>query len=1112
MRKKEACYKVGFVISAVSCSLLLQAYGQNLQPTPEPIFSTPQAKPNIHLVLDDSGSMGTRDIRYETGGALIRRSDALRYTFENLFYKYRGSAYLGVSFLSQTIRGQGLIAQPISDLSMMDDNTFRREVITPISTMITRAPGMTPVHSGVYEAFKMFRGLPINRNGSAATTAVVSRVTHFPADQLATPLRYRCQQNHLVLMTDGQPNEYVARGIANDDVPFFNTTSLGGRGSMEYNNVNQRLSINFNTVAQRVRLGQRLASLDLRDAQKLIFQNGQWQQKIVDDAGRDWRDQLSRPMNLITHSVSLYVRRNSDLYTQLTAPSRGMNLGVEAGSGGTAQDLLSAFDTIFASIIRSTSSSFAKNDRTYADVFDGVPPRRNGRIDLSKVGAIRYDTIYNFRQQFGSLRAVVPYTTEELLPNGKKRTHTEIIWDTNQIIQPGQGQYVTFLDSNRKGLEINTLDSSATQKQFTSILKKTQNDSNAVYDAKYIQWLTDFRNAASQGLRGRLNPMGSITNSDIQLVNKDVLHINVLPRMMSSDLSQELINYLLYKARFQPKNYIVVADNDGFINFINAERDLTGNHRGGERDTAYFPQLLVKQLPEITKADRNASLILEGKTRIVDGKVYQPGVGNIYATIGITSMGTGGHGIVGYRLFGASERSVSDWSTSKGSTNVNQAIMNQVTPLFEIDGADAQSGYELGYTYSDFEVFNRTIRQNGQDRGQIVAVFGNGMADKSKLYFMDAYTGERLHTIDLPGVSAMAIASYVRNNPNGGGQILDRLYVGDYLGSLYRIDFKGNDFTDDTRTEITHLFQAPQHASKQYQSAITAKPLVIRNDNTGLFGIYFGTGAANNYVRDRGSNAAVEHALYGLTDRNRTNSQSTTTVENLKRGQRISPLLSVNQLSQGKVTYKNGANIDYNQTVTHDLDITTPVDRPSQGAAPRQDGWYMRLIADGTQSGERLVQAPKYDQINRAAVFATWGIYERDLSYENNGLYDPCLADLAFGKTLSLDVSTGGAGKTPRGNKGTTNNAVGLPTGDAITDSPTSNTTTDISQLEQIIQDTLVEITGKENSTHVTEEDANAAYCYTSIDGEVTCEMDDREYRRKSLEKGRINIRRIFAS
>lgn len=1127
MKNNQFFYKIGILVSAITCVSVQQSYGQSLQPSSEPIFSTPQAKPNIHLILDDSGSMKKNsDILSADGKKKIKRSEALAYAFENLFYKYREKAYLGVSFLRQGNDKQGMIRLPIGDFSGLSEKDFKSQVIDPTKKLILNAPGHTPMYAAVYEAFKMFRGYPVmqgfhgnawrNHKNSDIKPKPVGKKNerYFPGVQLETPLRYRCQANHMILMTDGEPYGFDAWGIASEDRKSFDAWSayLGDKvNDRHYNGVELTYDVSFEKggVKNRKILGELIAKADLRYAQKKTYKNQKWQEKLLDDAGRSWTDALSVKMLLTLHSVSLYVPIKSQVYLDLTTASQGMNLGVEAKKNGSAQDLLEAFDTIFASIIKSTSSSFAKNDKIYADVLEGPPPKKDGKVDLSKVGAIRYDTIYNFRQRFGNLRAVVPYKVSESLPNGQQTTkiHTETIWDTDQTIQSKQGRYITFLDKKNNGLELDMLNSSATRRRFTEILK--QNDPKAVYDDKYIQWLTDFEKSSNQGLRGRLKPMGSITNSDIQIVNKDVLHINVVPKMMSAGLSKELVNFLLYKSNFQYQNYLIVADNDGFINFINAERGLINGRKGGERDTAYFPQLLAKKLPDITQPNKNAFLVLEGKTRIVDGKVYQSGIGNIYATVGLTSMGTGGHGIVGYRLFGASEKSVKDWSASKVNVNSNREIMAQVTPLFEIDGQDKNSGYELGYTYSDFEVFNRVIHKNGLDIGQLVAVFGNGMADNSKIYFMDAYTGEKLHTISLPGIAAMNISAHVRNDINGKGQMLDRLYVTDYTGSIYRLVFTGNDFTDDAKTEITHLFRTPTYANKKYQSAITVKPLVIKNESGG-FGIYFGSGVANNAQRDRGENAAVEHAIYGIIDRNKKNAGSTASVNDVKNGYRLAPLLSTHDLNVGKVNYKDGTTIDYTETVVQDLNITPPVEENGQGGPAKKDGWYMRLIADGKTSGERVIQSPKYDQINRAAVFVTWGISERELNYKNNGLYDPCLADLAFGKTLAFDIATGKIGKTPSTGKGQTNNSSGMPTGDLITDSPSSNSQTDITQLANDILQELEEITGKENSTYATEEDSNAAYCTTSINGDITCEEDDREYRKEVRFKGRVNIQKHF--
>lgn len=1131
---KRFFYTLGVIASIANCTLITNVYAQSLKPTQEPIFNTPQARPNIQLILDDSASMDNRDIPAVAGGANIRRSEALKYAFENLFYKYRDKAYLGVSFLYQGNTSNGLIRLPLSDYSPLSEQEFKNKVIDPIGTLILSAPGHTPMYAGVYETFKMFRGYPVMQGQHASAwrghhMEIIlphplgsGNQRYFPATQLETPLRYRCQANHIILMTDGTPYGFDVWGVPDEDKVAFNAwKSYLGTSTYDrrFNGVELTLDIPFDGRSgekNRPILGERMAGTDLRKAQKLTYKNGQWVTKILDDAGRDWNDELSVPMPLTVHSVSLYVERTSPIYTDLTAASKGMNLGFSQSEGGTAEDLLLAFDTIFASIIRSTSSSFALNDRTYADVLEGEPPMINGQIDTSKIGAIRYDTSYNFRQRFGTLRAIVPYIEITIDPVTKEKISkikTREVWNSNETIKPNQGRYVTFIDSNQRGMEINELGSNATKKEFSSILQKRYKNPKMQYDQKYIQWLTNYKKAAEGGLRGRLNPLGSITNSDIQLVNRDELYINVLPEKMSANLRKGLINYLLYKAKFQPANFLIVADNDGFINFINGQRGLTGGRKGGERNTAYFPRMFANQLVEITEPNRNANIYLEGKTDIVDGEVYQQGVGDMYATIGLTSLGTGGKGIVGYRIFGASVKSVDSWSKNKQMPNTNPKILNEITPLFEINSDyDENSEYQLGYAYSDFEFFNRVISKNEQDQGQIVGIFGNGMSTSSIVYFMDAYTGKKLHEIKLPGTGAMSVATYAKNAGGNQGQSIDRLYVTDYEGSVYRIVFTDGDFTNDATTVVTQLFQVPQHEKSVYQSAISSKPLLIRNEKSGIFSLYFGTGVANHRERDRGDNSLVEHSIYGLIDNDGLGPQSSITVADLKAGNRtLIPLLTRNSLKEGRVDYENVANIDYNVKDNHALKITTPVNNANEGSSTGQkDGWYIRLIADGEKSGERLIQSPQYDVSYNAVVFSTWGISERDFSYKENGLYDPCIVDLAFGKSISVNAATGGGANTPRSNTGTTNTALGVPTGDKMLEAPSGNSKTDISSLDKVIEEELIEITGESESTHVTDSKAMGVYCYTSITNEVICGMDPRKKNNKVLEKGRVSVKTLF--
>ena len=1170
-----------FLIPAIGMAVMAEA--NTFEPSTSPVFSTPQAKPNIHMLFDDSASMKAKDTvmpehAYSFGSPVckrqstawhnerkrlgeydpfskaryipwddsiaknglidgkkkpprimecadVTRTEALDYAFKSVMYKYRDKAYLGVSFLWQVNddgsknKGNGLIRLPIDDYSGLSDQKFKSTAIDPVSKLIKNSPGNTPMYPAVYEAIKMFRGQPVTAFG------VNERFTQFPVVkkeckgsscfyayvQHPTPLRYRCQQNHLIVMTDGQPNDYKVWGIGKNDGMSTSSTSVK---DLYVNDVNQ--SVTGTTTGKK--MGELTSKVDLRSVHKPILKNGQWVEKDKDDAGKAWNDALSIPMPIFTHSVSLFVDPKSSIYTDMTQPTKGMNLGFAKGDGN-AEDLMLAFDTIFSSIIRSTSSTLATNDRNNADVLDGRPAISGGNIDLSTVGTIRYDTTYNFRQRIGNVRAVVPYISEYKEIAGSKKKEAVVstleLWNTNTTIKSNQGRYLTFIDAGKgnNGTKFTYLTDANVNKQFSSIFDAT--NYGVKFDKSYIDWLVDFEKTTHPNqLRGRLQPMGSITNSDLALVNKDALNINVVKEKMSRNLSKELVGYLKYKAKYQPTNLLIVTDNDGFINFINAQRGLTGNEKAGARNTAYFPQLLAHRLDEIAKDNREATLVMEGKTNLTDAKVYQQTVGDIYATIGLTAMGSGGKGLVGYRVYAASQDSV-DRSVAP-SNNVADTI-DKVLPLFEITNQGPEQyrtkGFEnLGYTYSGFEFFNRLVDQGSNKRGQSVAIFGNGFGvDQSVLYFIDAYTGEKLQEIILSknGGGASTPSIIVRNDPANNGQVLDRIYVGDYSGTLYKIDFNGQDFTDQNAVKVTALFKASTSPNNLGQSAISVKPLVIKNKSSGLYNISFGTGIAASKELDRGKNSLVEHSIYNIIDHNRTSIDSTATVAELaKNGVALKPLLSQNQLKVGKVSYQDGANIDYLSQNKYQLDIETPKASGSESNV-NQYGWSMKLLADGSTSGERVIQNPKYDARTDAVVFATWGIHERDLSYSVGNVYDPCLADAAFGKLLSFNVKTGGSsGKKGIMNQGLTNTAPGGITGDDIVSDPEGNSTTDLSQLENDLQDEIIEIVGKDDSAYTTDPDNLGYECSGDILGQLDCDGKERD--KVELHKGRISIQKIF--
>lgn len=1168
--QKISTKKIAFLLSSIG--VLACANANQFEPSTTPIFSTPQAKPNIHMMLDDSGSMGYADViapehafgfgqpvcqkqsqqwheerkqrgeydpfrdgKYEpwdddkaqTGMyhdkkkpprimncAFVMRKAALDHTVRSLLYKYREQAYLGISVLWQVNNignndiFDSLIRLPLDDYSTLSSDEFEKEVVNPISTLIKNSPGQTPLYPAVYEAIKMFRGQPVTLLGT--NTDNIYMGANIKRDEenrsfyaykfIETPLRYRCQQNHMIVMTDGEPNQWSVRGVDSHDGLFSSKMDNGS-----YKVVNDVYIGDYSDLVKGTDIGKITSSVDLRKVHKPMYRNNQWVEKTLDDAGKPWMDELSSAMPIITHSVSLFVDPLSRVYLDMTEPTGGMNLGFGKDQGN-AEDLLLAFDTIFSSIIKSTSSTMSTNDRNNADVLDGKPTDSTGNADLSKVGTIRYDTTYNFNQQKGNIRAMAPYISDYKEVDGEKKPIVDVVelWNTDDTIKSEQGNYVTFLADNHG--ELTYLSDPNVKKHFEEIHK--ENHYGESFNQHYIEWLTSGGNySGGDGLRARLRPMGSITNSNLVLANKDVLNINIAKDKMAQSLAKELVEYVKYKAKYQPVNYLIVSDNDGFINFVNAQRGLTGYEKAGARNTTYFPQLLAHRLDEIASENRPATLVLEGKSKLTDVKVYDPSHGDVYATLGLSSMGSGGKGVVGYRIYGA---------TADLKQSSKNSVLEKVTPLFEItnDGPESfrTKGFEdLGYTYSGFEIFNRVITENNKKRGQAVAVFGNGFgADKSIVYFIDAYTGEKLHEIVLnpKGGGASTPSIVVQSSMDGQG--LNRIYVGDYSGTLYKINFNGKDLNDGSAT-VTALFQAAAIPNNYGQSAISVKPLVTKNKSTGLYSVAFGTGNATSSNLDRGKNSLVEHSVYNVVDHNNIMNDSTATVTALSKPTAVSlsALLTIKDLNVGKVDYTQGANINYYSEEKHDLEITAPT---SSNQNANRNGWAMRLIADGTKSGERTIQNAKYDSEDNNIVFVTWGIHERGNGYVVGDLYDPCLSDTAFGKVLSFDAKTGkSSGKHGIYNKGSTGTAEGGLTGNGITDSPEGNDIADLEDFQKGLEDEISSITGDEDTSYPSTEDNTKLDCIGDIFGQLECKETIVEDHHEPLPQGRVNFKKINA-
>ncbi len=1082
------------------------------------------------------------------------RGVALSYVVQEVLNRYRDKAYVGANVINKhgnilpDGRVGGLITLPLQDYGADEQEDFDKK-LAPLLEVVENPSGVTPTGEGLYHALKILRGGAVPLNAGNRTEGRAPN-RFYPYYRYETPLKYRCQPSHIVNMSDGFAGSTTVHGIFTEDFPYLSEVKINSReNDLIVGGVNL---VYRSSIASNFRdIGRLTAALDLRNASKPIWNEAtkSWDEKRVDDAGKPWNDPIfSTKMSVVMNSISLGLDPQAASFRNLVGPSGGVSLGFDSGSSSnpaeyTAEDLLGAFDSVFSDIIQSSSSTLAVNDRVYADVLPNKVEMRNGRLyldgkltDISKLGAIRYSTSYGFNQRYGIISAVVPYLIDKTDSEGNvtgKDVGLYELWNTSTTIRRGQGNYVTFLNEEQGyknypiGTRLYRVHTGRVFSAFRDIYREATGLSNIGYHY-HVHWLYEFTRTSFRpyDLRPRMTPMGSITNSDVRLANKDILNINIAQDKMSRTLSAEMVKWLKFKAQWQPKNYIVVADNDGFINFINAQRGLNhaNRYKGGQRDTAYFPQISYRRIQEIAGKGEEPTLVFEGHTNLMDAKVYQKGRGNYFATLGITGMGGGGKGLVGYRLFASEVTAVNNWIDNGRRPGLPASYSNtidKVTPLFEISNEGKEKyrtpGFEnLGYTYSGFEYFNRTIVKNGEVQGQAVAVFGNGFGtEKSTVYFIDAYTGEKLNEVILNHNGGGAATPSIVVAADSAGQRIERLYIGDYSGSMYRVEFNSPDFTDNSSIRVTALFQAPR--TNIGQSAISTKPLLVKNAQ-GQMQVFFGTGIAADKTRDRGDNSQVLHSIYGITDRDLSNPASFATADYMKKNSGISllPLLSVNNLNRGDVQYDQGVQIDYNQKNRYEIDIVTPVDpNPNNSVSTRLDGWYVRLNADGMNTGERIIQDPKYDGINRSIIFSTWGVIERDEVNELD-LYDPCLRDISFGKMLAFNVSTGaaaiGGGSGGLSNIGSVGTAPGGLTGDLIGSAPEDNSTTSLETLGDDLVAELINIVGEGDSSLYKGDDSVGATCEGTIDGEGRCVITEQ---RKPvpgvpLLKHRVNIMKVL--
>lgn len=426
-----------------------------------------------------------------------------------------------------------------------------------------------------------------------------------------------------------------------------------------------------------------------------------------------------------------------------------------------------------------------------------------------------------------------------------------------------------------------------------------------------IDWLRgDATQESKNGgpFRNRDKPLGDVVNSDPLFVGAD--NFGYVKLGDADGGGPKYIDFLTWKQTREGMLYI--GANDGMIHALVAST--------GVEKFAYVPRSVYQNLSALTQPGYTHKYFVDGPSTSADARIGDtseatPKFG--WRTVLVGTLGAGGKGVFALDI---TDPSASDFGK----------------PLWEVTSAD--TGFEeLGYVMGAPQIVKLKS-------GEWAAIFGNGYnstATTAKLFVVNLATGALIKKIDAGsatanGLSAPAVYDGDENRLIGdysGSTPTDAIYAGDLLGNVWKF---GN---SSSGWEVTYksggsvpqpLFTAKYGTQIQ---PITA-PLEIGERPTGTSSgvvVYIGTGSY--FTTDDRTNKDMQ-SLYGIWD-------SGTRIVKTDRSD-----LQQQSITHELTEFGEKLRIVSNNTVTY------------TGSSAKR-GWFLDLIPPGgTAQGERVVSTP----------------------------------------------------------------------------------------------------------------------------------------------------------
>lgn len=779
---------------------------------------------------------------------------------ENWLYNM-GAKYYFVNGSSWTSIG-GQVLMNVDDIS--SDSVANRVNYSKLMTTISSLPANTntPITTSYYELLRYYRG---------ETTGIPGLKAPDGSYQYTSPIQYRCQSNHIIYISDGEPTGFplsYQMGKFHDLDPWAApATNTWVKDNAMYN----AQPAAAKTAIQSARaLTQQLlnTSADTGIAAHLAEAAylGDMMTTGTDLEGVSFQDPQYPNQNIKTYTVGFAA--NVALLRNMGQLGGGEYFTADNGAG-----LKAALESAVSSIAR---------DSGYTNAAVSVSVSQSNQKEITAAAATTFDpeswtSQLRFYQYINNSFDLNTYTTP-IYTDGKTITSRALISTDSGVANIAPNTYgslnnTTFgISGNRTGSTANLIAKSTDTNEYRRLMAWLLRwNASDVPDSTFANYRD--RNQGDTASLARY--MGDVTGNVLQIGDIKVTAAN------SSD--------------FDRKEFLLVPSNDGMMHILTAN---TGNNRSTK---PYIERL--QYLPGTAQRDTSDDNFIKGlvlTAELTYGNSTNPKqnflAGESHSAIGtdgeisvLNAFGQGGRGVFSLMVGGKDHnnnavgmhRPESDWASS--------------VPLWDMSttrfGGAGSFYSEIGYNFGTPKVGyvnleGQATAWNGDVRAGalVTSGFDNPNKNQPGLYILDHFgktysTSGRTATVT-PGTllkkipikraytaatnsqataaeilaahDGLTSAQAIDLDENG---IMDLAYAGDYKGNIWRFDLRGDMGEWDSRLIFTGTGSQP----------LMAEPNLINYTQNGkhVVGVYFGTGS-NLYQGDMYTN--TQQSMYGVFD------------------------------------------------------------------------------------------------------------------------------------------------------------------------------------------------------------------------------------------------------